>query len=108
MPRTTLTATQAVRAGVVLPAAVAGDAVNGNAIQNDGRTVLLVNNTGVSSHDITFHTTRSIDGLAAPTRVEAIPASETQVIGPFPPADYGSTLNIDVADAELTIQAIRV
>ncbi|GAA2629688.1 hypothetical protein [Streptomyces axinellae] len=108
MPRSTLTATQAVRAGAVLPTAAAGDATNGHALQNDGRVVLIVDNTGASSRDITFHTVRTIDGLTAPTRVESIPAGETQVFGPFPAADYGDTLTLDVASAELTLQAIRI
>lgn len=108
MPRTDLTATQASRAGTVLPAASAGDAVNGNAVANDGRVVLIVKNTGASSRNITFQTARSIDGLTAPTRVEAVPAGETQVFGPFPGNDYGTTLAFDVAHAELTINVIRV
>lgn len=108
MPRTAITVTQAVRAGVVLPAGTAGDAVNGNSVANDGRTILIVANTGASSRDITFATVRSIDGLTAPIRTESIPAGETQLFGPFPAADYGSTLAINAAHAELTIQAIRV
>lgn len=108
MPRTAITVTQSVRAGVVLPAATAGDAVNGNSVANDGRVILLVANTGASSRNITFTTVRSVDGLTAPTRVESIPAGETQVIGPFPATDYGTTLAFDAAHAELTIQAIRV
>jgi len=108
MPRTALTATQSVRAGAVLPAPAAGDAVNGNSVQNDGRTVLIVNNTGASSRNLVIQTVRSVDGLAAPTRTEAIPAGETQVVGPFPPSDYGDTLAFDAAHAELTINVIRV
>lgn len=108
MPRTAITATQATRAGTVLPAATAGDAVNGNSVANDGRTVLIVKNTGASSRNLVIQTVRSIDGLAAPTRTEAIPAGETQVVGPFPSADYGDTLNFDAAHAELTINAVRV
>ncbi|WP_326806659.1 hypothetical protein OHB04_02385 [Streptomyces sp. NBC_01775] len=108
MPRTALTPTQATRAGTVLPTAAAGDAVNGNSIANDGRVVLIVKNTGASSRNITFQTVRSVDGLTTPTRVEAIPAGETQVLGPFPATDYGTTLAFDVAHAELTINVIRV
>lgn len=110
MPRTSLTAVQASRAGTVLPAATAGDATNGNSIANDGRTVFIVTNTnGTStSRTITFATVRSVDGLTAPIRSETIPAGETQVFGPFPPTDYGNTLAINVDNAELTIQAIRV
>ncbi|MGW5426870.1 hypothetical protein ACWET9_06535 [Streptomyces sp. NPDC004059] len=110
MPRTSLTAIQASRSGTTLPAAVAGDATNGNSIANDGRTILIVKNTNAAStsRTITFATVRSIDGLTAPTRQETLAAGETQVFGPFNPNDYGSTLAINVDNAELTIQAIRV
>jgi len=110
MPRTNINATQASRAGTVLPAATAGDAVNGNSTANDGRVVLIVKNTNASStaRTITFATTVSVDGLTAPVRSESIPAGETQVFGPFSPNDYGTTLAYNVDNAELTVQALRV
>ncbi|GGU52513.1 hypothetical protein [Streptomyces lavendofoliae] len=108
MPRVAVPVTQASRAGTVLPAATTGDPVNNHSVANDGRVALLVNNTGASSRDITFRATRTVDGLTAPTRVESVPAGETQLFGPFDPNDYGTTLNFDVAHAELTINAIRI
>ena len=110
MPRTTLTAVQASRAGTTLPAATAGDAVNGNQINNDGRVILLVKNTNAATttRTITFSTVVKIDGLTAPTRSEILPAGETQVFGPFPPNDYGHLLALNVDNAELTIQAVHV
>jgi hypothetical protein len=109
MPRTTLTAIQATRAGAVLPAATAGDVTNGNQIANDGRVILIVKNTNAAStaRTITFATVKSVDGLIAPTRSETLAAGETQVFGPFPATDYGSTLAINVDNAELTIQSVR-
>lgn len=110
MARTSLTAVQASRAGTTLPAATAGDVVNGNSVANDGRVVLVVKNTNgaATARTITFQTARSVDGLTAPTRQESIPAGETQVFGPFDPNDYGTTLNFDASNAEVTISAIRV
>jgi hypothetical protein len=110
MPRTTLTAVQASRAGTTLPTATAGDAVNGNQINNDGRVVLIVKNTNAATtaRTITFATTVKVDGLTAPTRSETIPAGETQAFGLFPPNDYGTVLQINVDNAELTISAIHV
>lgn len=110
MPRTNINAVQASRAGTVLPAATAGDAVNGNATANDGRVVLIVRNTNGSStaRTITFATNVKVDGLTGPVRSESIPAGETQVFGPFPPNDYGTTLAYNVDNAELTVQALRV
>lgn len=110
MPRTNIAATQASRSGAVLPAPTAGDAVNGNSTANDGRVVLIVKNTNGAStaRTITFATTVSVDGLTAPVRSESVPAGETQVFGPFPPNDYGTTLAYNVDNAELTVQALRV
>jgi hypothetical protein len=108
MPRVAVPVTQATRAGTVLPAATTGDPVNNHSVANDGRVALLVNNTGASSRDITFRATRTVDGLTAPTRIESVPAGETQLFGPFDPNDYGTTLQVDVAHAELTLNAIRV
>jgi hypothetical protein len=108
VPRTAITATQASRAGTVLPAATAGDVTNGNSSPNDGRVVLVVKNTGASTRNITFTTVRSIDGLTAPVRSEAIPAGETHVFGPFDPNDYGTTLAYNADNAELTVNVIRV
>lgn len=110
MPRTSITATQASRAGTVLPAATAGDVANGNSIANDGRVVLIVKNTNGAStaRTITFTTAKSVDGLTFPVRSETIPAGETQVFGPFPPTDYGTTLAFNVDNVELTVQAVRV
>lgn len=110
MPRTSLTAIQASRSGTALPAATAGDVANGNSVANDGRTILIVKNTNASStsRTVTFATIRSIDGLTAPTRSETLTAGETQVFGPWPPTDYGTTLAINADNAELTFQAIHV
>ncbi|WP_217235454.1 hypothetical protein [Streptomyces sp. AC555_RSS877] len=108
MPRTAIAATQASRAGTVLPAATAGDVTNGNSVTNDGRVVLVVKNTGASSRTITFQTARTVDGLTAPVRSESIPAGETQIFGPFSPNDYGDTLGFNVDNAELTVNVIRV
>lgn len=108
MPRIAVPVTQSSRAGTVLPAATTGDATNNHSVANDGRTILEVNNTGASSRNITFILTATVDGLAVTSRVEAIPAGETQLFGPFDPNTYGTTLNFDVAHAELTMNAIRV
>lgn len=108
MPRTALTVTQASRAGTVLPAATAGDVANGNSVANNGQVVLIVENTGASTRTVTFHTIRSVDGLAAPTRVESIPAGQVQLFGPYDPTDYGTTVGVNAEHAEVTIQAIRL
>jgi hypothetical protein len=88
---------------------VAGDVVNGNSTANDGRVVLIVENTGASTRNITFTTARTVDGITPnPVRSEAIPAGERQVFGPFDPNDYGNPLGYNADNAELTINVIRV
>jgi hypothetical protein len=108
VPRVNVPVTQAVRAGVVLPAAVTGDATNNHSVANDGRVAVIVKNTGASSRTVTFYTTKSVDGLTPATRAESIPAGEEQLFGPFDPTVYGTTLDIDVTSAELTLRAIRI
>ena len=110
MPRVAVPVTQSSRAGTVLPAATTGDATNNHSVANDGRVILMVKNTNATStaRSVTSRTVRSVDGLTAPTRVESIPAGETQLFGPFDPNDYGTTLQVDVDHAELVINAIRI
>jgi hypothetical protein len=110
MPRTALAPVQATRAGTVLPAATAGDVVNGNSVANDGRIALIVKNTNgaATARTVTFAFTKTVDGQAVTARSETIPAGETQVFGPFPPTDYGTTLAVNADNAELTVQVIRI
>lgn len=110
MARVAVPVTQSSRAGTVLPAATTGDATNNHSVANDGRVILMVKNTNASStaRSITFLLTATVDGLAVTSRVESVPAGETQLFGPFDPNSYGSTLNVDVAHAELVLNAIRI
>lgn len=108
MPRVAVPVTQSSRAGTVLPTATTGDATNNHSVANDGRVILMVKNTGATSRNITFALTTTVDGLAVTARVEAIPAGETQLFGPFDPNSYGTSLSVDVAHAELVLNAIRV
>lgn len=109
MARVSVPVTQFTRAGTLLPAATAGDATNGHSVANGGGDIgLIVKNIGASSRNITFYAVRTIDGLAAPTRIEAVAAGETQLFGPFNANDYGTTLTFDVAHADLTINAVRI
>lgn len=109
MARTAIAVTQSTRAGTTLPAATAGDATNGHSVPNNGRVVLIIENTGTTSpHDVTFALAEKVDGLTVGPRVESVANGETQVFGPFPPGEYGDSLLVDVDNAELAIQAIGV
>lgn len=103
VPVTTFT-----RTGTVLPTATAGDVPNGHSMVNDGATGLIVTNTGSTvARTVTFTITRTVDGQAVSPRVESIPLSSAQAMGPFPVADYGTVLTFVVSHAELTLRAVR-
>jgi hypothetical protein len=106
--RVSIPVTLADRSGVVLPAAAPGDATNFNSVVNSGTTLLIVKNTGVTSRTLTVHLDRTVDGFAAAPRTKTLAAGETQVFGPFSVADYGPILHVDVDNAELTIQPVRI
>lgn len=109
MPRTNLAPVTITRAGVSPGSETAGDASNGNSISNDGRMVVLVhNNDGSNPHNVTFKTVGTVDGQAIADRVVAMAASSSKWFGPFPPEVYGSSLQVDVADANLKLTAYQI
>ncbi|NYI06058.1 hypothetical protein [Allostreptomyces psammosilenae] len=109
MARTAIAVTKAQRGGVEMLAAVPADVTNGNSMVNDGATGLIVRNTGaVDAHTITFHLFRTVDGQPVTPRTEAVPVGDVYLFGPFPVADYGSTLAFNGDHAELTFQAVRI
>jgi hypothetical protein len=109
MARTSITRVQASRAGTTVPAAVAADVANGNQVDWDERTTLLIKNTNASStaRTVTFTPRKTVDGQIGQTRVESIPAGETQLFGAFDFTDYGTPLQINGEHAEVTILALR-
>lgn len=108
MARTALAVSAFTRTGTVLPLATAGDTVNGHSMVNDGRTGLIVSNVGTTvSRSVTFTIARTVDGQTVAPRVEAVAFGTAQAIGPFPVADYGSTLLFAADNAELTFRAVR-
>lgn len=108
MPRVNVPVTQATRAGTTLPAAVTGDATNNHSVINDGKVAIIAKNTGATSRTVTFALTKQVDGLAVTARVETLAAGAEELFGPFSATDYGTTLNVDVAHAEVTLRAIRI
>lgn len=109
MARTDVPVHQAQRTGTVLAAAVAGDAVNGHVVSNDGATALLVANTGETvARTVTFNLFRTVDGQVVTPREEDVAVGETQFFGPFQVSDYGTMLNVDVDHAELTLRAVHI
>jgi hypothetical protein len=109
MARGVLTLTEVNRNGVDVPTLIAGDAVNGHTVNNDGYVMIWAKNTNAAAttRSITFRQRRGVDAQAAGTRVEVLNAQQQQLFGPFSLTDYGEDLQIDVSNAELTLGAIH-
>lgn len=109
MARTVMSITQAKRSGTALVAAVAGDVTNGHVVTNDGRTGILVKNSGTTvARVVTFRFFKTVDGQSVTSRAESLAVGATELFGPFPIEDYGNNLEIDADNAELQLQAVRV
>lgn len=110
MARGNLPLTQIVRTGVAPAAEVTGDATNNHAMTNDGKAFLLVRNAngGSTARVLTLYLNGTIDGQAVTPRTISIAAGASRYIGPFPPAQYGKSLLIDVAHADLKLSAYHL
>lgn len=109
MPRVNLPHTNISRTGIAPGAEVNGDPANNHSTANDGRVVLLVRNSGTTvNRVVTFPISKTVDGQAVASRTVSIPQSTSRYIGPFPPGDYGDTLNVDVDNAELKLTAYHL
>jgi hypothetical protein len=85
-----------------------GDVANGMRMINDGATLLYVQGAGM---DATVSTilVETVDFQTPPPIVLTIPANSFGVeLGPFPVDLYGSVLEFDVSDANLTFAAFTL
>jgi hypothetical protein len=105
MPRVNVPVNTIARGGIANATPVTGDATNNHTVVNNGRTWIEVENTGASSRSLTFHITKLVDGQTPAARVFTIAAGAKRRHGPFPVADYGTALSVDVAHAELVLAA---
>jgi hypothetical protein len=105
MARTILTISRPARTGTAAPTEQTGDTVNGHVVTNSGRTIITVRNADTSSHNVTFQTPGTVDGLAISDRQVAVPASSALDFAGFPPSIYGSSMNIDVDSTQLKLTA---
>lgn len=70
-------------------------AAGGDDFTNNGSTAIIVRNDDVSSTNVTIVTSQVMEtDLAIDDRVVAVGASVYKIIGPFPQALYGSTINL--------------
>jgi hypothetical protein len=106
MPRVNLPPTQFNRAAFVpKPAEVVGDATNNHSVSNDGQTIVWVKNTGASTRVVTVNFSRTVDGKTVTPQTYSIAAGAEGFLGPYPTSDYGTTLLVDVAHADLHLIA---
>ncbi|MET9550545.1 hypothetical protein ABZY36_35370 [Streptomyces sp. NPDC006627] len=109
MPRVPVPVTQITRAGVTPPTEVNGDATNHHVVQNNGRVILLVRNSGSTvSRTVTLRIPNIIDGQGVTPKTVSIAQSTSKYIGPFPTDSYGSSLQVDVDNAELKLLAFGI
>lgn len=111
MARLTLTPSQVTRAGLTLPAETTLVAVDGGQFANNGvDTFLLAHNTNGAStaRTLTIHISKLIDGAAVADKTFSIAAGTTKLIGPFPTDFYGSTMTVDVDNAELKLSVFSL
>lgn len=109
MARTNL-ATQTPTSSGITPAYTAAN-VDGFAILNSGKTVLTVKNGNAASINVTVQTPGSIDGLALPDKVIAVPAGGERDIGNLAPNVYNQTTGEIYVDfsavASVTARAVE-
>ncbi|WP_250029805.1 hypothetical protein [Paractinoplanes maris] len=111
MPRATLTVNNITKAGIAVPTETNGDTVNGHSLPNDGaKTFLLARNSNGAStaRTLTVRLQGSVDGQAITPKTYSIPAGQSRYIGPFDTSRYGSSVAVDVDNAELKITAFRL
>ncbi|MFI9123900.1 hypothetical protein ACIGW0_31665 [Streptomyces bikiniensis] len=108
MPRVNVPLNTPTRAGIALTT-TPGDATNHHVMVNDGRTAILIKNTGSTvARVVTFKISKKVDGQAVTARTASLVAGEQKLFGPFSVEEYGGRMEIDVAHAELTLTPIKL
>ena len=92
--------------GIILPTPTTGNATDNHYFNNTGRTKVFIKNTGASARIATVHVSRTVAGQTPAPITKSIPAGETHVFGPYAINDFGRTVNVDVAHAELTLYSV--
>lgn len=107
MARATIPVTTSTTKGVVWAAEQNGDAVEGHVLANSGRERLFVRNASVDTgYDVTIRFNKTVDGQAVTSYVEEVAFGTTQVFGPFDTENYGTSVLIDVENANLKLRAV--
>ncbi|MFC5144279.1 hypothetical protein [Streptomyces aureoversilis] len=106
MPRVNVPVTSITRTGIAPATEVNGDATNNHSLTNDGNVWVMVRNSGSTvARTLSAVYANTVDGQIVPAKTWSIPTSSTRYIGPFPVRLFGTTLNLDVDNAELKLSA---
>lgn len=110
MPRVAVPVTAISRAGVAPAAETNGDATNNHTVANDGKTIMLVRNANgaATARTLTVRLSGAVDGQGISPKTYSIAAAASRYIGPFPVGSYGSTMQVDVDNADLKLSAYRI
>jgi hypothetical protein len=103
----TLTVATASRSGVDM--AGASCAGGGDAFLNSGQEVVQIFNGDSGSHNVTFVTQATCDGLSVTDLVVAVAAGVTKTIGPFPSGIYNDANGLlQMTYSAVTSQTVKV
>ncbi len=90
------------------------NSTDGNAITNDGATVLHVRNNGAGGRTITFDIPGAVDGQVITDPVVTVPGVEAMMLGPFPKAIYDQSgagagqMHFQCSSVDLRLQAFKL
>lgn len=107
MARTQINSTTPDADGTLLPAATAGDATNDHSITNTGRTIIIINNSGVSPRTVSLDIPRTVQGQAVASVTRVLAAGERWVFGSLNTTDFGQLLHLNVDHADLKIDVLE-
>jgi hypothetical protein len=86
----------------------AGSPADGNSVNNNGETLLILTNTGTVDHTVALRIAITVDGLPVNPRLIPVPAGKSILAGPYPTGWYGTTLLLDPPSADIRIAALRM
>ncbi len=106
MPRGLIANAVTLKTGTPLPVPSTGNTTDQHYFQNTGDTRLYVRNSGATPRIVTIYVSRLISGQPVQSITKTIAAGVTEGFGPFPLEDFGQSINVDVAHAELTLYTL--
>ena len=64
---------------------------DGFRFKNDGNTIMVCVEVNAGNNEITVTPVKTVDGLAVATRTVDVTASQTWILGPWPPEQYNDS-----------------